>query len=104
MFKMLGYGTCRGRLIKMGEPYPIYDREDEDRIIGYTKIGDMAVVTRSSFADDYHDVTVVSGEYTGVSTLALSNDDLSKSVFIVNNIDNCKAIYINGKEVKFECV
>lgn len=35
---MIEYHNCRGRLIQMVEPYPIYDREDDDKIIGYTNI------------------------------------------------------------------
>lgn len=96
---MIEYHNCRGRLIQMTEPYPIYDRKDDDKIIGYTKVGDMAVVTYSDFKDDYHEVTIVSGEYIGVDTLALSNDDLYCSVFVINHIDNHKTVYANGEKV-----
>lgn len=88
----------------MTSPYPIYDREDDDKIIGHTKIGDMAVITYSDFKDDYHEVTIISGEYTGVDTLALNNDDLYFSVFVMNHIDNHEIVYVNGNKVVSECV
>lgn len=88
----------------MTEPYPIYDREDDDKIVGYTNIGDMAVITHSDFKDDYHEVTIISGEYTGVDTLALNNDDLYVSVFVVNHIDNHEVVYVNGTRVDCELV
>lgn len=88
----------------MTSPYPIYDREDDDKIIGHTNIGDMAVITYSDFKDDYHEVTIISGEYTGVDTLALNNNDLYFSVFVMNHIDNHKIVYVNGNKVVSECV
>lgn len=101
---MINYFNCRGKLIKMTEPYPIYSRENDDEIIGYTKVGDMAVVTYSDVKEDYHEVAIISGEYTGVDTLALNNEDLYRSVFITNNIDNHKFVYVNGHKVASECV
>ena len=101
---MIHYTNCRGRLIKMTEPYPIYDREEDDKVIGYTNIGDMAVITHCDFKDDYHEVSIVSGKYTGVDTLALDNGDLYKSIFITNNIDNHNVVYINGHKVRSERV
>jgi hypothetical protein len=88
----------------MTEPYPIYSRENDDEIIGYTKVGDMAVVTHSDFKDDYHEVSIVSGKYTGVDTLALNNDDLYISTFVMNHIDDHKVVYVNGQKVNSECV
>lgn len=88
----------------MTEPYPIYDRENDDVIIGYTKDGDVAVVTYSDFKDDYHEVTIVTGEYAGVDTLALNNDDLYRSVFIMNHIDDHNIVYANGNRVDSKSV
>ena len=88
----------------MAESYPIYSRENDDEVIGHTKVGDMAVVTYSNFKDDYHEVTIVSGEYTGVDTLALNNDDLYVSTFITNHIDNNQTVYVNENEVVSECI
>lgn len=101
---MIEYHNCRGRLIKMTEPYPIYDRENDDEVIGYTECGDLAVITYSDFKDDYHEVTIISGKYAGVDTLALNNDDLYVSVFIMNHIDNHKIVYVNGNKVESECI
>ncbi len=101
---MASYTNYKNRLIEMTRPYPIYDRDDDNKIIGYTKAGDRAVITYSDFKDNYHETVIVSGEYTGVDTLALSNRDLNMSLFIFNNIDKHDVIYINGKKVKCEFV
>ena len=101
---MIDFGHYKNRLIKMTEPYPIYDREDDTKIIGYTKIGDMAVITYSMPTESYHEVVIVSGEYTGVDTLALDNNNLAKAVFIINKIDNYGHAYIRGKKVACEYV
>lgn len=98
---MINYFNCRGRIIKMAEPYSIYK---DDEIIGYTKVGDMAVITYSDFKNDYHEITIISGEYTGVDYLALNNDDLYISTFVINHIDNHKSVYVNGNQVESECV
>lgn len=101
---MIRYPDYRNRLIEMTRPYPIYDREDDEKIIGYTKAGDRAVVTYSNVKDNYHEVVIVSGEYAGVDTLALHNNNLKTSVFIFNNIDKHDSTYINGARVKCEFV
>lgn len=101
---MVNYANYQNRLIEMTRPYPIYDREYGNEVIGYTKAGDRAVITYSNLKDNYHETVIVSGEYTGVDTLALSNRDLSMSVFILNNIDKHDLVYINGKKVKCEFV
>ena len=41
---MVNYTSFKGKLFIMTEEYPIYDRKDDDKIIGYTSIGDMAVI------------------------------------------------------------
>lgn len=101
---MASYASYKYRLIEMTRPYPIYDREYGNEIIGYTKVGDRAVITYSDFKDNYHETVIVSGEYTGVDTLALSNRDLSLSVFIFNHIEEQDLFYINGKKVKSKIV
>ena len=101
---MVNYANYNYRLIEMTRPYPIYDRDSGSKIIGHTKAGDKAVVVYSNLKDNYHEVVVVSGEYTGVDTLALSNRDLSMSVFIFNNIDKHEVVYINGARVKCKFV
>lgn len=97
---MVNYSSYEGKLIQMAESYPIYSREDDYTIIGYTDIGDMAVITHSDLKADYHEVIITSGKYMGVDTLALFNDDLKKSVFVFNNIDKGDVVYIKGKKVK----
>lgn len=98
---MVSYSSYHGKLIKMVEPYPIYDKEDE--VVGYTEIGDMAVVTLADEDQDYYETVIVSGKYTGVDTLALNGKDLQKSVFIFNEIDYCGSeVRIKNKKVKYE--
>lgn len=99
---MMRYSNYKYRLIEMTRPYPIVD--DDNNIIGHTKAGDRAVVVHSDIKDNYHEVVIVSGEYTGVDTLALSNNNLNTSVFIFNNIDKHEVVYINGARVKCEFV
>lgn len=99
---MIDYGSYKGRLIKMMESYPIYD--DNESIIGHTEIGDMAVITYSAPLESYHEVIVVSGKYMGVDTLALNNDDMEKSIFVLNSIDNYGTVRIRSNDVKYEYV
>ena len=102
---MISYPEYKGKLIKMVEEYPIYDREDDQVVIGYTEIGDMAVVTYANKDEDYYEMMIVSGKYIGVDTLALNGKDLEKSIFVFNQIDCCGSIvYVQGKEVKSEYV
>ena len=101
---MVNYANYRNRLIEMTKPYPIYDREYGNKVIGHTKAGDRAVITYSNLKENYHETVIVTGEYAGVDTLALSNRDLNASVFILNNIDKQDLVYINGKKVKCEFV
>ena len=101
---MVKYSSYKDKLIEMTRPYPIYDTDSGTEIIGYTKAGDRAVITYSDFKDNYHETVIVSGEFTGVSTLALSNNNLNTSVFIFNNIDKHEVVYINGAKVKCKFV
>ena len=81
---MISYPEYKGKLIKIVEKYPIYDREDDHVVIGHTEIGDMAVVTYANKDEDYYEMIIVWGKYIGVDTLALSGKDLEKSIFIFN--------------------
>lgn len=98
---MTRYPDYTGRLIKMAESYPIYNRYT-DEIIGYTEVGDMAVITHSSKVDDYHETIIVSGKYIGVDTLALENVDLEKCTFVFNHIDVDHSVEVGGKPVIWE--
>ena len=100
---MISYPEYKGKLIKMVDEYPIYDREDDHVVIGHTEIGDMAVVTYANKDEDYYEMMIVSGKYIGVDTLALNGKDLEKSIFVFNQIDYYGSIvYVQGKEVKNE--
>lgn len=50
---MRNFTKFDGKLIKMNKEYPIYSREDdeEDKIVGYTSVGDMAVITFSDIKE-----------------------------------------------------
>lgn len=98
---MTRYSDYTGRLIKMGESYPIYNRYT-DEVIGYTEVGDMAVITYSSKIDDYYETIIVSGKYIGVDTLALENIDLEKCTFVFNHIDVDHTVEIGEKQVTCE--
>ena len=67
------------KIIKMMEQYPVYDNEHIGAI-GYTEVGDMAIITHSE--NDYYETVIVSGKYIGTDTLALNNEDLEKCVFV----------------------
>lgn len=99
---MVNYGTFKGRLIAMTEKYPIYDREDDNKIIGYTSVGDMAVITYENMEEGYFETVIVSGEYLGVDTLSLNLYDIKKSTFIFNKIDGEQSVYIRNMSVDFE--
>lgn len=97
---MIKYSKYNGRLIKLVKEYPIYDRENDEDIDGHTEIGDMAVVTYSNIDEDYYELTIVSGKYIGVDTLALNSQDLEKSIFVFNKIDYCgPVVAVQGKKV-----
>lgn len=100
---MTNYSKFEGKLIRFGKSYPIYN--DDDEIIGYTEIGDMAVITYSNLDNDYFETVITSGKYMGVNSLALNLDDIKSSTFIFNKInDNDSIIYIQNKKINFECI
>ena len=101
---MVSYPHYEGKLIKMVEAYPIYDREDDHIIIGHTEVGDMAVVTWADEESDYYEMMIVSGKYIGKDTLALNSKDLLNSTFIFNKNDNDgnTHICIRDKKIKYE--
>ena len=98
---MTNYGSYEGKLIRMMEAQPIYDREDDDKIIGYTTVGDRAVIVHH-YEEDYFEVTIVTGSFAGVDTLALNKEDIEKSVFLFNKIDENGSVSIRDKVVKYE--
>ena len=98
------FTSYQGKLIQMNKPYPIYDREDDNKIIGYTEVGDLAVITYcdSNYTRGYFETVIVSGKYIGVDTLALNKADIKNSTFIFNTIDNYTNVRIGNTKVKFE--
>ena len=103
---MINYSKYTGKLIKMNREYPIYSREDgkDNEVIGCTAIGDMAVITFAAIKEEYFEVVIVSGKYTGVDTLALDLNDNKESTFVFNKIDGNDSVFILDKPVNFEYV
>jgi len=125
---MTNYYSFNGKLIKMNKPYPITNEEDE--IIGYTEIGDMAVITFAEIKyktgykklvdisdervigipfdtekeEGYFETVIVSGKFIGVDSLALDLSDIMDSTFIFNHIDNKgKGIMmIDNRKINYE--
>lgn len=125
---MTNYSKFEGKLIRMNKPYPITN--DEDEILGYTEVGDMAVITFAEIKnrigcrkvadisdelgvvipfdtgkeEGYFETVIVSGKFIGVDSLALDLTDIMESTFIFNNKDNNGAVTINNREIKYEYV
>ena len=100
--EMVNYTSFKGKLFIMTEEYPIYDRKDDDKIIGYTSIGDMAVITYENMEEEYFETVIVSGKYIGVDTLALNLKDIKKSTFVFNKIDGEQSVCIRDMNVDTE--
>ena len=96
---MVNYTKFTGRLISMTEEYPIYDKEDDHKIIGHTSVGDMAVITYEDMEEEYFETVIVSGKYIGVDTLALNLQDIKNSTFIFNKNDENQSVYIKNISV-----
>lgn len=129
---MRNYTKFEGKLVRMNKEYPIYSREDgkDDEIIGYTSIGDMAVITyadikektnyksvlkisdelefgvpvSAGIEEGYFETIIVSGKYTGVDSLALDMDDIAISTFIFNKVDEEMDTYIQDRKINFEYI
>jgi hypothetical protein len=125
---MKNFTKFEGRLIRLNKEYPICNEDDE--IIGYTSADDLAVITfaeinetikyqsvekisdnisfgvpiKTGEKDGYFETVIVSGKYMGVDTLALNLDDIEKSTFIFNKIDDGHSVYIQNNPVGFEYV
>lgn len=84
----------------MNAPYPIINEDDE--ILGYTKTGDMAVITLAD--KDYFETVIVSGKFIGVDSLALNLSDIMKSTFVFNSINYNNEVMIQNKKVKYEYI
>lgn len=118
---MTEHSSFEGKIIKLNKPYPITN--DEDKILGYTEAGDMAVITFAEIGnkienrkimdisdelsiavplkteeESYFEIVIVSGKYIGVDSLALNLSDIMNSTFVFNKID-CN----NGEERVILC-
>lgn len=128
---MTNYSKFEGKIIRMNKPYPITN--DEDEILGYTEVGDMAVITfaeignkienrkimdisdelsiavplKTEEEESYFEIVIVSGKYIGVDTLALNLSDIMDSTFVFNKID-CnngeERVILCDKEINYEYV
>ena len=122
---MTNYSKFEGKIIRMNKPYPITN--DEDEILGYTEVGDMAVITFAELKnkigyrkvadisdelgivipfdtgkeEGYFETVIVSGKFIGVDSLAL---DIKESTFIFNNKDKNGIAVIDNREINYEYI
>lgn len=125
---MINYQNFENKIIRMNKSYPITDNEDE--ILGYTEVGDMAVITFAELKnkigyrevadisdelgiaipfdtgkeEGYFETVIVSGKFIGVDSLALNLSDITESTFIFNDKDYNGTVTINNREIKYEYV
>lgn len=125
---MTNYSKFEGKIIRMNKPYPITN--DEDEILGYTEVGDMAVITFSELKnkigyrkvadisdelgivipfdtgkeEGYFETVIVSGKFMGVDSLALDLTDIKESTFIFNNKDKNGIAVIDNREINYEYI
>lgn len=125
---MRNFSKFEGKLIRMNKPYPICN--DNDEIIGYTEVGDIAVITFAEIKkktgyktvakisdelsvgipvvtdgeEGYFETVITSGKYTGIDSLALDLDDIAASTFIFNKAEGDDTVYIQGRKINFEYV
>lgn len=125
---MTNYSKFEGKIIRMNKPYPITN--DEDKILGYTEVGDMAVITLAEIKnkieykkvaeisdelsiaipfntekeEGYFETVIVSGNFIGVDSLALDLTDIKESTFIFNNKDNNGTVVIDNREINYEYI
>ena len=125
---MTNYSKFEGKIIRMNKSYPITN--DEDKILGYTEGGDMAVSTLAEIKnkieykkvaeisdelsiaipfntekeEGYFETVIVSGNFIGVDSLALDLTDIKESTFIFNNKDNNGTVVIDNREINYEYI
>ena len=125
---MTNYSKFEGKIIRMNKPYPITN--DEDEILGYTEVGDMAVITFAELKnkigyrkvadisdelgivipfdigkeEGYFETVIVSGKFIGVDSLALDLTDIKESTFIFNNKDKNGIAVIDNREINYEYI
>ena len=125
---MTNYSKFEGKIIRMNKPYPITN--DEDEILGYTEVGDMAVITFAELKnkigyrkvadisdqlgivipfdtkkeEGYFETVIVSGKFIGVDSLSLDLTDIKESTFIFNNKDDNGITTIDKREINYEYI
>ena len=125
---MINYQNFENKIIRMNKPYPITN--DEDEILGYTEVGDMAVITFAEIKnkigyrkvaeisdelsiaipfdtgkeEGYFETVIVSGKFIGVNSLALDLTDIKESTFIFNNKDDNGIATIDNREINYEYI
>lgn len=125
---MTNYSKFEGKIIRMNKPYPITN--DEDEILGYTEVGDMAVITFAEIKnkigyrkvaeisdelsitipfntkkeEGYFETVIVSGKFIGVNSLALNLTDIKESTFIFNKKDDNGIATIDNREINYEYI
>ena len=125
---MTNYQNFENKIIRMNKPYPITN--DEDEILGYTEVGDMAVITFAEIKnkigyrkvaeisdelciaipfnirkeEGYFETVIVSGKFIGVNSLALDLTDIKESTFIFNNKDDNGITTIDNREINYEYI
>ena len=125
---MTNYSKFEGKIIRINKPYPITN--DEDEILGYTEVGDMAVITFAEIKnkigyrkvaeisdelsiaipfntgkeEGYFETVIVSGKFIGVNSLALDLTDIKESTFIFNNKDDNGITTIDNREINYEYI
>lgn len=125
---MTNYSKFENKIIRMNKPYPITN--DEDEILGYTEVGDMAVITFAEITnkigyrkvaeisdelsiaipfntgkeEGYFETVIVSGKFIGVNSLALDLNDIKESTFIFNNKDDNGIATIDNREINYEYI
>lgn len=123
---MINYPNFENKIIRMNKSYPITN--DEDEILGYTEVGDMAVITFAEIKnkigyrkvaeisdelsvaipfdtekeEGYFETVIVSGKFIGVDSLALNLSDIMESTFIFNNKNDNGTVTINNREISYE--
>lgn len=95
---MINIHTWKDKIIMLNKKYPVYGTND--RVIGYTAVGDKAVITYQDENMDYFETILISGKYTGVNTLALDKKDMESSTLVIDKAFSYQQYFFNNKEIK----
>lgn len=95
---MINIHTWKNKIIMLNKKYPVYGTND--RVIGYTAVGDKAVITYQDENMDYFETILISGKYTGVNTLALDKKDIESSTLVIDKAFSYQQYFFDNKEIK----